>query len=243
MQVGGKSWIAWPGIMELRMRWQDCRPEPMQVMGKMRHLIQHFVIGKHGGGVTRLSSIGRISLTAIIIWQVIYAAEAEPSPSACVRTDAGMFHISDLVVDAEIVQSRRWIEHSTIYLKAQYRIQIVFKGRASPGSMLTVTKRCFDQPIPKELLGYPPVREYCPDGAGLTLTGVNQGNGSAQSSQKRWVLFLKRNLPDVNGPRSWSEVDQTGFADSACFTTLKDLPPGEKEGFRRMTERKKALPK
>ena len=42
---------------------------------------------------------------------------------------------------------------------------------------MIVTDTCLDERIPKGMLGYPRIENYCRGGIGLTLTGVNSKDG------------------------------------------------------------------
>mgnify|MGYP006995605420 CR=1 FL=1 len=114
----------------------------------------------------------------VIIGMMSAHASAGTSPAACRRSESSIYINSDSVVEAVVKQSRRWSEGTvTLHLVVQYKILDVFKGDVIQDEILIVTDTCLDEPIPRHMLGYPPVEDYCRGGIGLTLTGVNSGDG------------------------------------------------------------------
>jgi hypothetical protein len=117
-------------------------------------------------------------LFAVIIGMMSAPASTDASPPACDRNDVSMYMKSDAVVEAVVTKSRRWSEGTvTLHLVAKYKVLDALKGDVDKDDILIVTNTCLDEPVPERMLGYPVVENYCRGGIGLTLTGVNSGDG------------------------------------------------------------------
>lgn len=182
-------------------------------------------------------------LFAVTIWIIISFSSASASPPACHRNDASMYINSDAVVEAFVTKSRRWSEGRTLHLVAKYKIMDVFKGDVNKDDILIVTDTCLDEGVPREMAGYPVVEDYCRDGIGLTLTGINPGDGKpVMKSEKnqRWVLFLKKDIRRGAPQLTWLEVSRTSFH-GGCSQTRNDIPPDEIKAFDRLRQRLKYI--
>jgi hypothetical protein len=100
----------------------------------------------------------KVTYISVITWLMGAASSANASPPACHRNDVSMYMKSDAVVEAVVTKSRRWSEGTvTLHLVAKYKIMDVFKGDVDKDDILIVTDTCLDEPIPRQMLGYPPV--------------------------------------------------------------------------------------
>lgn len=168
---------------------------------------------------------------------VVAAATLAPSggalasPPACMRGDAEMVVHSDLVVRAEVVTARRSRRGTHVEIEARYRLSEVLKGILRPGQRVRVVASCIDEPVPRELQGYPIVEGYCRGAAGPTVTGVDSASGEAVSSPPGgWLLFLTLNRGDA----TWSEVGRTGFG--GCGLDEAALSTSERRAIERLRQ-------
>ena len=179
-----------------------------------------------------------------IICLVSNSKSAIASPAACSRDDISMYVNSDAVVEAVVTKSRRWIEGvSTIHLVAKYKISDVFKGEVDKDKILIVTDTCLDLPVPREMLGYPVVKDYCRGLIGLRLTGVDSWNGKPvmrSGNKESWILFLRKDIRKGAPQLTWLEVSKTAFY-GGCGYTRNDIPTDEREGFDRLLQRLKRI--
>ena len=119
----------------------------------------------------------------------------------------------------------------------------IFKGDVNKDEILIVTDTCLDEPIPRQMLGYPQVEDYCRGGIGLTLTGVNSGDGKPvmkSDNKPSWILFLRKNIRKGAPQLTWLEVSRTSFY-GGCRRTLNDILPDQREGFDRLFQRLKII--
>lgn len=119
----------------------------------------------------------------------------------------------------------------------------IFKGDVNKDEILIVTDTCLDEPIPRQMLGYPQVEDYCRGGIGLTLTGVNSGDGKPvmKSGKKpRWILFLRKDIRRGARQLTWLEVSRTNFY-GGCRQIRNDIPPDQREGFDRLFQRLRTI--
>ena len=188
--------------------------------------------------------IRKVIYIAVIIWLMSATSSANASPPACHRNDVSMYMESDAVVEAVVTKSKRWSEGTiTLHLVAKYKVLDVFKGAVDKDEILIVTDTCLDEHIPRQMSGYPKVEDYCRGGIGLTLTGVNSGDGKPvmKSGKKpRWILFLRKNIRRGAPQLTWLEVSRTSFY-GGCRQTLNDILPDQREGFDRLFQRLKAI--
>lgn len=194
----------------------------------------------------RLSNqfIKKVICFVVITWLMITASSANASPPAFPRNDVSMYIRSDAVVEAIVVKSKRWSEGAeTLHLVAKYRILNIFKGNIDKDDILIVTDTCLDKPVPRHMLGYPPVEDYCRGGIGLTLTGVNSQDGKPvmkSGNIPRWILFLKKDIRKGAPQLTWLEVSRTSYY-GGCRQTRDDIPPDQREEFDRLLQRLKAI--
>ena len=194
----------------------------------------------------RLSNhlIKNIICFAVIACLMGVASSADASPPACPRNHVSMYMQSDAVVEAVVAKSRRWSEGAeTLHLVAKYRILNIFKGNIDKDDILIVTDTCLDKPVPRHMLGYPPVEGYCRGGIGLTLTGVNSRDGKpVMKSGKKpiWILFLKKDIRKGAPQLTWLEVSRTSYY-GGCRQTRNDIPPDQREEFDRLLQRLKVI--
>lgn len=183
---------------------------------------------------------------AAITWFMCAASDATASPPACPRNDISMYIQSDAVVEAVVTKSRRWSEGvATLHLVAKYKVSEVFKGDVTKDDILIVTDTCLDERIPRQMLGYPRVENYCRGEIGLTLTGIHSVDGKPimKSGKKpRWILFLRKDIRKGAPQLTWIEVSETSYY-GGCRLTRNDIPPAQQEGFNRLIPRLKAIGK
>jgi hypothetical protein len=188
--------------------------------------------------------IRKIIYIAVIIWLMSATSSANASPPACHRNDVSMYMESDAVFEAVVTKSRRWSEGTiTLHLVAKYKVLEVFKGDVDKDDILIVTDTCLDKPVPRQMLGYPGVEDYCRGGIGLNLTGINSGDGKPvmKSGKKpRWILFLRKNIRRGAPQLTWLEVSRTSFY-GGCRQTRDDIPLEQREGFHRLFQRLKII--
>jgi hypothetical protein len=94
-------------------------------------------------------------------------------------------------------------------------------------------------PIPSEVAGYPAMENYCRDGIGLTLTGVDPRDGKPimKSGEKpRVILFLKKHIRKGAPKLTWLEVSRTSFW-GGCRQNRNEVPPEEIDQFDRLQQR------
>ena len=176
---------------------------------------------------------GLVAVAALLCGPVL------ASPPACLRTDIDHFSAADVVVTAEVTQSRRWREGTTtLHLVATYRIVESFKGSFAAGQSLIVTHTCLDAEVPRSEQGYPRVVDYCPGGSGSSLTGVDSAAGAPIEPQddSGWVLLLRedrrRGAPEV----TWLEIGDTSFG-LDCGRTRESLSEEGREALDRLAPR------
>jgi len=177
-------------------------------------------------------------LFVVIIWVLGGFSSADASPPACHRGEASMYIHSDVVVEAVVIQSRRWSQGTTLHLVAKYKIKEVFKGDVHKDEILIVTDTCHDEPVPRGLLGYPVVEDYCRGGIGLNLTGVNPGDGTPfmkSGERPTWILFLKKDFRKGAPQLTWRETSRTSFS-GGCWQNRDDIPPDQREQFDRLQQ-------
>jgi hypothetical protein len=162
--------------------------------------------------------------------------EASASPPAVWRNDVSMFLSADAVIEAKVIKSRKWSKGRTFHLVAKYRVLDVFKGNIRKDDIVIVTDTCVDRPIPKEMLGYPNVEDYCIEGMNLNLTGVNKKDGSPvlrPEGAQGWILFLELDYRPGAPQQTWLELSRTSFYGGGRHT-LDDLSEEESILFDRM---------
>jgi hypothetical protein len=119
----------------------------------------------------------------------------------------------------------------------------IFKGDVNKDEILIVTDTCLDEPIPREMAGYPKVEDYCRGLIVLHLTGVDSRDGKPviKSGKKpRWILFLRKNIRRGAPQLTWLEVSRTSFS-GGCRQIRNDIPPDQREGFDRLLQRLKTI--
>lgn len=178
-----------------------------------------------------------------VVFSICCLVNAYASPPACHRNDISMYIHSDAVVEAVVQKSRRWSQGETLHLVAKYKIIDVFKGDVYKDEILIVTNTCLDMPVPKEMLGYPVVDNYCRNGIGLSLAGVDSKDGKPvkkAGDKPELILFLKKNDSKGAPELTWLEVFRTGFY-GGCQQSLKDIPAEETEQVNRLEQRMKEI--
>ena len=181
----------------------------------------------------------KVLLFAGMILGCIEAPVIFASPPATWMNDVSMFISADAVVETKVIKSRKWSKGDTVYLVAKYRVLDVFKGDIRKDDIVIVTDRCVDQPIPKEVLGYPNVEGYCIKGMNLNLTGVKKQDGSPvlrPEGAPGWILFLKFDYRPGAPQQTWLELSRKSFYGGGR-NTLDDLSKEERVLFDRMLER------
>ncbi len=183
-------------------------------------------------------------LFAVIIGIMSVFTNANASPPACHRNDVSMYMKSDVVVEAVVTKPRRWSEGATtLHLAAKYKIVDVFKGDVDKDDILIVTDTCLDKPVPREMLGYPVVEDYCRGLIGLRLTGVDSWDGKPvmkSDNRPSLILFLRKNIRKGAPQLTWLEASRTSFY-GGCRQTRNDIPPDQREEFDRLLKRLKAI--
>ena len=186
----------------------------------------------------------KVAYISVITWLMSATSSVIASPPACDRNVFSMYIKSDAVVEAVVSKSRRWSEGAaTLHLVAKYKVLDVFKGHVDKDDILIVTDTCLDKPVPREMLGYPAVKDYCRGGIGLNLTGVNLRDGKPvmkSDNKPSWILFLRKNIRKGAPQLTWLEVSRTSFY-GGCRRTLNDILPDQREGFDRLFQRLKII--
>jgi hypothetical protein len=132
---------------------------------------------------------------------------------------------------------------SANHLVAKYKILDVFKGDVDKDDILIVTDTCLDKPVPREMLGYPVVENYCRGLIGLRLTGVDSQDGKPvmkSGNKPNWILFLRKDMRKGAPQLTWLEVSKTSYY-GGCRQTRDDIPPEQREEFDRLFQRLKAV--
>ena len=188
--------------------------------------------------------IKKVVLFAALVGSISPSTHTSASPPCCTRNDCAMFIDSDAVVSAMVKQSKRRSEGKiTLHLVATYQVLDVFKGNVRKGDILIVTDTCIDEPVPEHVAGYPNVENYCRNGIGLHLTGVNSTDGSpaVKSGEKpKVILFLKKNIRKGAPQLTWLEMPRTSFY-GGCWRSIEDISPEERERFDRFQQRLKDI--
>jgi hypothetical protein len=188
--------------------------------------------------------IKKVIFIVTIIWLMSTPTSANASPPACHRNGVSMYMESDAVVVAVVTKSRRWSKGTaTLHLVAKYKILDVFKGDVDKDDILIVTDTCLDKPVPREMLGYPVVENYCRGLIGLRLTGVDSQDGKPvmkSGNKPNWILFLRKDMRKGAPQLTWLEVSKTSYY-GGCRQTRDDIPPEQREEFDRLFQRLKAV--
>jgi hypothetical protein len=119
----------------------------------------------------------------------------------------------------------------------------VFKGNCDKDEILIVTDTCVDEHIPRQMLGYPGVENYCRGLIGLRLTGVDSQDGKPvmkSGNKPNWILFLKKDIRKGAPQLTWLEVSKTSYY-GGCRQTRDDIPPEQSEGVDRLLQRLKTM--
>jgi hypothetical protein len=164
---------------------------------------------------------------------LLAALAGSASPPACWRDDAAMVAASEAVVTAEALSVTASRGASVRSMDARYRVIEGLKGPPKGGELIRVVVSCTDEPVPRELLGYPIVQRYCRGEAGLALTGVDVrlARPAPPAHARGWALFLARPF----GSEPWSEVPRVDFG-GACAVDDTTLSPKDRRVIQRLRE-------
>jgi hypothetical protein len=105
--------------------------------------------------------------------------------------------------------------------------------------IVIVTDTCLDTPVPREIIGYPGVEDYCMGGMNLSLTGVKTKDGSRvfrPAGAPGWILFLKVDHRPGAPQKTWLELSRTSFRGGGSHTR-DDLSIDARAMFDRMLKR------
>ena len=167
-------------------------------------------------------------------WILAASQLAEASPPACMREEPAMFATASAVVTAGVNGAERRQDPATrtVSLRAAYRVVESFKGPLKRGQSVRLERSCLDEPVPRELQGYPVVDRYCRGTIGLDLPGVDAATGTPVGpapAGREVLLFLTREYG------VWTTTPRTSYL-GGCTFDESTLSPAQRKGLERLQE-------
>jgi hypothetical protein len=148
------------------------------------------------------------------------------------ETDVDRFVRADLIVEGRLVAARRkGAPGAWLYLDATFLVEEKFKGGVAKGRKIVVSRSCRNGPVPREFLGYPQARDYCPGSEVPRITGVDASGGGPGPRPEAWILHLERSIE----PGRWHEIRPGAYGD--CGKTRGHLSPADQRRYDRLSVR------